>query len=76
MHKCHVCDREIELFAEYWLREPDGFNSKGVVVNRGKALPFCGLGCIFGWAGSELRKQKRLHHKISQQVHLDRKEEA
>ena len=67
MHKCHVCDREIELFSEHWLREPDRFDSRGVVVSRGKALAFCSLGCIFGWAGSELRKQKRL---------LDRKKEA
>ena len=71
MRKCHVCDKAIEPFAEYWLREPDGFGSNGVVVNRGKALPFCGLGCIFGWAGGKLRKQKRLYH-----THLDRKEEV
>ena len=67
MHKCHVCDKVIAPFAEYWLREPDSFDSTGVVVNRGRALTFCGLGCIFVWAGSELRKKKRL---------LDRKEEA
>ena len=58
MRKCHVCDREIELFTEYWLREPDKFDSGGVVVNRGKALPFCDLRCFFAWAGGELRKQK------------------
>jgi len=67
MRKCYVCNKAIEPFAEYWLREPDRFDSRGVVVSRGKALAFCSLGCIFGWAGSELRKQKRL---------LDRKEEA
>ena len=76
MHKCHVCGREIEPFAEYWLREPARFDSEGVVVNKGKALPFCNLGCVFVWAGSELRKRKRLYHKISQQAHLDKEEEA
>jgi len=59
MRKCHVCGKVIDPFAEYWLREPDRFDSRGVVVSRGKALAFCSLGCIFGWAGSELRKQKR-----------------
>jgi len=69
MLKCHVCKKVVEPFAEYWLREPDKFDSKGVAVSRGKALPFCGLGCIFGWAGGKLRKQKRLYH-------MDRKEET
>ena len=58
MRKCQICGKEIELFAEYWLREPDGFDSNGVLVNKGKALPFCGLRCVFAWAGNELRKQK------------------
>ena len=59
MRKCHVCNKVVKPFAEYWLREPDKFNGEGVAVDRGRALPFCCLGHIFVWAGSELRKQKR-----------------
>ena len=67
MRKCHVCGKMTEPFAELWIREPDGFDDDGVMIKRGKAIQFCGLGCIFEWTGGELRKQKRL---------LDRKEEA
>jgi hypothetical protein len=57
--KCEVCGKEIEPFAEYWVREPDRFNDKGVAIERGRPMPFCSLGCIFGWAGGEIRRQKR-----------------
>ena len=65
--KCQVCGKEIEPFAEYWIREPDKFDDKGVMIKRGRAMPFCSLGCIFGWAGGEIRRQKRVRHQPVQE---------
>ena len=56
--KCHVCNKVIEPFAEYWLREPNEFDDKGVMIGQGRAMSFCCLGCLFGWAGGKLRKAK------------------
>ncbi len=59
-HECSVCGKEIELFAEFWLREPDQFNDEGVAIKQSKPMPFCGLGCIFGHVGRKLRERKGL----------------
>jgi hypothetical protein len=58
-HRCEVCGKEIKLFAEFWIREPDQYDSKGVSIKQGRAMPFCSHGCIFGWSGKELRRKKR-----------------
>jgi hypothetical protein len=57
--RCEVCGREIKPFAEFWLREPDQYNSNGVLIKQGRAMAFCGFGCIFGWSGKQLRRQKK-----------------
>ncbi len=45
--RCANCNNTIEVFSEFWLREPDKFNAKGVAIGRGKSLPFCRFECIF-----------------------------
>ena len=57
--KCRICGKEIEPFAQFWLREPDRYNTEGFAVERGRAMPFCSLGCVFGWSGKMLREQKK-----------------
>ncbi|MBT9160188.1 MAG: hypothetical protein AAGB97_08380 [Dehalococcoidia bacterium] len=57
--KCEVCGKEIEPFAEFWIREADQFDDQGIAINRGRSMPFCGFACIFGWSGAKLRSQKK-----------------
>ncbi len=57
--RCANCNNTIEVFSEFWLREPDKFDANGVVNGRGKSLPFCRLECIFGYCARRMRKGKK-----------------
>lgn len=39
------------------MREPDKYDRNGVAIVRGKSLPFCGLGCIFGYCGHKILRR-------------------
>ena len=58
-HRCEVCGKEIDLFAEFWLREPHRFDAGGDVVTQSRPVCFCGFGCLFGYIGARLRRQKQ-----------------
>ena len=57
--RCANCNKVIEVFSEFWLREPDTFDANGVAISRGKALPFCRLECIFGYCARRMNKGKK-----------------
>ncbi len=57
--RCANCNNAIPVFSEFWLREPDKFNAKGVAIGRGKSLPFCRLECIFGYCARRMHKGKK-----------------
>ena len=56
-YNCEQCRKAIELFEEFWLREPAQFDTEGVEVVRGKSYPFCSLGCVFTWSGRKSQKR-------------------
>ena len=57
--RCANCNKEIEVFSEFWLREPDKFDGNGVVIERGKSLPLCRLECIFGYCAGRMHRGKK-----------------
>ena len=56
--QCAKCHKNIPVFSEFWLREPDAFNKDVVVIPRGKSLPFCGIGCVFNYCGNRAKREK------------------
>ena len=62
--RCANCNKTIEAFSEFWLREPDKFDDNGVAIERGKSLPFCRYECVFGYCAGSMRRGKRKNASV------------
>ena len=62
--RCANCNKAIEVFSEFWLREPDKFDENGVAISRGKSLPFCRYECIFGYCAGRMHRGKKKGEQV------------